>query len=169
MKIVSCYPNPGSIDEAYLLGVTELLEGRSSETLDRLTNVKTGIASRCEYVPNIAQITEFLDGPLRTWSDGSKHREPERFSHGPNFTHSSETPDPRPKSLEERKAFVIKELGYDPARGAKLAMPAWLTHPDPNAPWRKPNPPSRELAKLLADDPNYQANLAARDTSADSR
>jgi hypothetical protein len=49
----------------------------------------------------------------------------------------------------------------DPARGHTRETPRWLTHPDPDAPWRKQGPPSRELAKLLADDSDYQANLTA--------
>jgi hypothetical protein len=163
--MISAYPNAGAIDPGYVLSVIELLETYPRNVLDRLINPRTGIATQCKFVPTLSEIVDFIEGPaIHKWSDGTMRREREwvvapSISYGPNFTQqrlaeeeAMRAQGKEPPVIEYKSRVRIEHPGdHDPH---------WLTHPDPDAPWRKQGPPSRELQKLLADDPDYQANLA---------
>lgn len=95
-------PNP-----EFVTLLVEHLETYDLRQLDQLVNPKTGIQTVSKFLPTIAEIVEFFH---------AREFVAPRSGHGPNLTGAAE-PDPRKlTTLEERKAFVIRELGYDPAK-----------------------------------------------------
>jgi hypothetical protein len=135
----------------------EVLKEYSEPVMFALEHPRTGIRAKCKYLPTVADIVEMADElskPKR-----NPFETPQAYNPGPNFTQERLREEAamraqgiEPPEVEYKSRERIEHPGdHDPH---------WLTHPDPNAPWRKQGPPSRELQKLLADDPDYQANLA---------
>jgi hypothetical protein len=106
-KILSGYPDYGKAPREYLLAVTEFIAYQIPEVQEALAHPLTGIATKCKYLPTIADLREFIEDRakrLNTRATGYRYLRP-----GEN--------DPVEMSPHERrKAQVIAELGYDPSK-----------------------------------------------------
>jgi hypothetical protein len=156
LKILSSYPDYGKVPASYVAALVEVLKEYSESVIIALEHPTTGIRGKCKYLPTVADIVEVADELSKPRRNPFEIAPP--FP-GRNFTQErlAEEEAMRAKGIEPPKVeYKSRERIEHPGDHD----PHWLTHPDPNAPWRKQGPPSRELAKLLADDPDYQANLA---------
>jgi hypothetical protein len=140
-------------EEGYLAGLAQFFMTLPRSQVDAICNPTAGFITLHKFPPTIAEIHEW-----------TKPHEPADLSSAPPFPGRNFTQErlaeeaamraqgKEPPEIEYKSRMRIEHPGdHDPH---------WLTHPDPDAPWRRQGPPSRELQKLLADDPDYQANLA---------
>lgn len=148
-KILSAYPDYGKAPDEYLLSVAEFIAYQIPEVQEALAHPLTGIATKCKFLPTIADLREFIEGRakrLNTRATGYRY-----FRRGED--------DPVEISpAERRKAQVLAELGYDPSkpRTRKPIEPAILdaieekrwSSADLKTPAR---PPSPELKALLIE------------------
>lgn len=106
-KILGAYPDYGKAPEGYLLSVTEFIAYQIPEVQEALAHPLTGIASKCKYLPTIADLKEFIEERARrlnTRATGYRY-----FKRGEG--------DPLEMAdAERRKAAVVEALGYDPAK-----------------------------------------------------
>jgi hypothetical protein len=113
-KIVSAYPDYGKAPDGYLLSVTEFIAYQIPEVQDALAHPVTGIASKCKYLPTIADLKQFIEDRakrLNTRATGYRY-----------FKRGEDDPLDIPDA-ERRKAQVIRELGYDPAKPSQVMHP----------------------------------------------
>ena len=97
-------------EEEYLLGLAKFFTSLPRWQVDAICNPTAGFITLHKFPPSIAEIHEWTK-PRETPDLRSAPPFP-----GPNFTYSGDIPHPSKLSLEERKAFVIRELGYDPIK-----------------------------------------------------
>lgn len=105
-KILSAYPDYGKAPDGYLLSVTEFIAYQIPEVQEALAHPLTGIATKCKYLPTIADLKQFIDDRakrLNTRATGYRY-----FRRGEGDP--LDIPD-----AERRKAQVLAELGYDPS------------------------------------------------------
>lgn len=99
-QMMKAYPDYGKSPADYLLAVTELLAGYPQEVRERLADLRTGIPSRCKFVPTVADIVEFVreiedrKHQFKAPSGGYK-----KFSPAPDY-------DESPKEMERRRGFI---------------------------------------------------------------
>lgn len=73
-RLFACYPQatPNRPQE-YTAAVIALLEEYPAEIVERVTDPKTGLATRCKFLPTIAEITEALERAMephrKAWRD----------------------------------------------------------------------------------------------------
>jgi hypothetical protein len=85
--------------------VTEFIAYQIPEVQEALAHPLTGIASKCKYLPTIADLKEFIE-------DRAKRHQIRSTVYkyfGANHY------DPPMEPAEKRKAQVLAELGYDPS------------------------------------------------------
>jgi hypothetical protein len=145
-RLINLYPNAGKVEETYVAAVMELLETYPLNDIRRFMDLRTGIVSRHKFLPSLAEIVDFIEGPaIHKHSDGTMRRYPERFNHGPNFTQQRlvREAERAKQGLPPEPEFKSRERIEHRGDGD----PHWLTHPNPDAWWRKQRPPSQELAE----------------------
>jgi hypothetical protein len=106
-KILSSYPDYGKAPDGYLLSVTEFIAYQIPEVQEALAHPLTGIATKCKYLPTIADLREFIEERakrLNTRATGYRYFRP------------SEDDSVDVSPAERRKAQVLSELGYDPSK-----------------------------------------------------
>lgn len=183
VSILAGFPSLAPPPRDYVLRLVDAVERYPSHLQAKLADPVKGISATCRFLPTVAEIIDCIEGPAsHKWADGTMHREPERMSHGPNFTGSADqAPDPRQLlSLEDRKAFVIRELGYDPSKSrssrACFLAPAPLVDvsdfpastsrafdPSPDAKPAPENPPWRDKAELAKSMERINRHMASKD------
>ncbi len=92
-----------------MLSVTEFLAFRDADEQEALANPLTGIATKCKFLPTIADMNEFLDERakrLNTRATSYRYFKPDALIDMP--------------IEERRKAQVLSELGYDPSKQRKI-------------------------------------------------
>jgi len=113
-KILSAYPDYGKAPREYLLSVTEFIAYQIPEVQEALAHPLTGLASKCKYLPTIADIKQFIEDRARrtnTRATGYRYLKP-----------GEEDQVDIPPG-ERRKAQVLAELGYDPSITRDLRQP----------------------------------------------
>lgn len=151
------WPQGVHSDEGYLSGVAQFFMSLPRWQVDAICNPTGDFMKHYKFPPSIAEIDEWT----RPVEHVNKFEPPPReYNPGPNFTRQrlATEEEMRKQGIEPPEIVYKSRIRIEHPGDHD---PHWLTHPDPNAPWRKQGPPSRELAKLLADDPDYQRNLAA--------
>lgn len=98
-KILKSYPDYGKAPAEYLLAVTELLAGYPQEVRERLADLRTGIASRCKFLPSIAEIVEMAEEPQRIREQFSPPTAYKKFPPAPDY-------DESPEEMERRRGFI---------------------------------------------------------------
>lgn len=104
-KILSAYPDYGKAPDGYLLSVTEFIAYQIPEVQEALAHPLTGIATKCKFLPTIADLKQFIEERAKRLYD------PPRAY--PLFKRDEVNPRPEP---DRRKAQVLAELGYDPSK-----------------------------------------------------
>lgn len=113
-KILSGYPDYGKAPESYLLSISEFIAYQVPEIQEALACPLTGIATKCKYLPSVADIKQFIhDRADRLNTRATGHRYLKRGEADP-----VEVP-----SAERRKAQVLAALGYDPSITRDLRQP----------------------------------------------
>jgi hypothetical protein len=92
-----------------LLSITEFIAYQLPEVQEALVHPTMGIATKCKFPPNVAELREFIE-------DRAKRLYPPPRAY-PLFKRDGVDPevDPRP-APDRRKAQVLAELGYDPSK-----------------------------------------------------
>lgn len=109
--ILRSRPDYGKEPPEYTIGLAETLSYLTDDELRWIMHPREGLATVCKYLPTAADVHEFL-----------RNREAKENQFKPALTSYSylgpadAIPDPRPPTLEERKAVVMRALGYDPQR-----------------------------------------------------
>jgi hypothetical protein len=163
-KILSSYPDYGKAPPEYLLSVTEFIAFRSAEEQEALAHPLSGIATKCKFLPTLADMNEFLDARakrLNTRATGYKY-----FKRGEG--------DPLDiADAERRKTQVMETLGYDPAK----PRPTKLTPLDrgimdaiehdrwSSADLKTPAKPASAELKALLKEQGYPQPVDAHETS----
>lgn len=113
-KILSGYPDYGKAPSEYLLSITEVIAYQIPEVQEALAHPLTGIATRCKYLPTVADIKQFIEdraSRLNTRSTTYRYLKPGEG-------------DPVDMPTENRrKAQVLAELGYDPSKPRQVHRP----------------------------------------------
>lgn len=128
----------------------ECLTWLSPEEMGWVMDPRNGLATVCKYLPTPGDVHEFLR---------DKKARAEQFKSHPTSGYKrlmDETPDPRPPTLEERKAVVLRELGYDPQQRTspkRDLVPPTSADLDGVVKGLKTTaaPPSDELRRLIAE------------------
>lgn len=136
--------------------MTQFIAYLDLDDQEALAHPMTGIASKCKYLPTIADLKQFVDERfkrLNTRATGYKYLKPDRLVEMP--------------PTERRKAQVIAELGYDPSvPNARQRPPldpgirdAIIENRWTISSLKTPaRPPSRELLALLAEQKESASN-----------
>jgi hypothetical protein len=110
-RLIAGFPDYGKAPPDYLVALTECLVHLTPQEHAAVNDPRTGLATVCKYLPTPGDVHEFL-----------RNREAKENQFKPAATSYSylgpadAIPDPRPPTLEERKAVVMRALGYDPQR-----------------------------------------------------
>lgn len=108
-RLLSFYPSqtPNSPRE-YLAAVTALLADYPQEVVDKVCDPRTGIATRCKFLPTIAEISEELSGHMlvhnRNWRE-----EYRRQQEAPRV----EREKPTPEQIERVRKLAESVTGED--------------------------------------------------------
>jgi hypothetical protein len=107
--LFACYPHatPNRPKE-YTAAVISLLAEYPQEIVDRVCDPRSGIATKCKFLPTIAELSESLEslmGPHnREWLERwRRSREPERVSQG----------KPTPEQIERVRKLAASVTGED--------------------------------------------------------
>jgi hypothetical protein len=112
-KILSAYPDYGKAPPEYIVNFAEALSYLSEAEIAAVTDPRNGVASRCQYLPTIADIHALLR---------ERRERAEQFKPAPTAYHrlKDETGPWDRETDFERKARVVKELlGYNPGPSAR--------------------------------------------------
>lgn len=90
-----------------MLSVTEFIAYQIPEVQEALAHPLTGIATKCKYLPTIADLKQFIE-------DRARRLNPTPRAY-PLFKRGEGDP-PDMADADRRKAQVLAELGYDPAK-----------------------------------------------------
>lgn len=97
---MSAYPDYNKAPPEYLLTLTELLGSYDDETVARLVDMRTGIPSRCKFLPTVADIVEFVkeieDRKHQFVSPPSVYK---KFPPAPDY-------DESPEEMKRRRGFI---------------------------------------------------------------
>jgi hypothetical protein len=125
-KILAAYPDYGKAPPEYIINFAEALSYLTADEIAAVTDPRTGVASRCQFLPTIADVHALLRERIE--------RE-EKFKPAHTVYHRLQ-PDVGPWDEEtdyERKRRVVREiLGYNPGDDR--------------------NPPKREFSDPTAED-----------------
>lgn len=110
--IIRSYANQ-EVPDHYLPSLADTLSYLTDTELAWVLHPREGVATRCKFPPNPAEVHELVRERAAKLEAVMATRSMQyRYFDG-------EEPDPRPASFEERKATVIRQLGYDPAEAKK--------------------------------------------------
>lgn len=131
--LLGCYPTrPIAEAEQYISAMFYVFMEYSAAEVAHIVNPAYGLPSTCKFFPSVADVSCALRDMRQVVESNRKEAWPD--TKRPGGTDS--IADPRPPTLQERKAAVIRKLGYDPAKGS-IRQP-WCfdpAKPPPNAPW----------------------------------
>lgn len=157
-KILSGYPDYGKAPREYLLSVSEFIAHQPPELQAAMAHPTTGVASKCRFLPTIADLRQFIDDRRSMFSCTDGDSGYKRFRPGEDDT-------PRMEPLERRKAAVIEALGYDPAKiraPVRKPLEPGIRDAIEDGSWSvsmlksPPRPPSRELIQLLTEQGYFE-------------
>lgn len=149
-RIMSCFPDYGKAPPDYMVALMDCLTWLSPEELAWVTDPRNGLTTVCKFLPTPGDVHEFIR---------AKREKAEQFRSHPTSGYKrlmDEAPDPRPPTLEERKAVVLRGLGYDPQQRTspkrELMEPTAAEVEFTIANLKTPSEPiSDELRQLLAE------------------
>lgn len=150
-NVLRCYPDYGKAPPEYVASLMAVLETFPLEVIEELGNIRRGLPAKCKWLPVPADIVEMGEAIIKAKEPTEEQRRfkdlaarvQARLEGRPAIN------GPSPEwEMEKRKAVVIAELGYDPAKGRPEPPPRWLTHPDPKAPWRDKEKLAESAARL---------------------
>jgi hypothetical protein len=111
-KILSTYPDYGKAPPEYIVSFAEALSYLTPDEIAAVTDPRNGVASRCQFLPTIADIHAVLrERQART----------EAFLPTPTTYKRLNGPEHDPRRLktpEERARYVRRVLGYNPMERA---------------------------------------------------
>lgn len=58
---MAIYPDYSKAPSTYVLAITEILSTYDEDVLKAICDLKTGIPSRCQFLPTVADITKFVE------------------------------------------------------------------------------------------------------------
>lgn len=133
-----------------MAALTECLAHLTADELAAVNDPRNGLATTTKFLPTPGDVHEFLR---------DRRAKAEQFRSHPTSGYKrlmDETPDPRPPTLEERKAVVLRELGYDPQQRTSpkrvLVEPTAAEVEVTIANLKTPSEPiSNELRQLIAE------------------
>lgn len=64
-KLIAVYPDYSKAPPTYILAITELFTSLDEEVLKAMVNLRTGIPSKCQFLPSIAELNEFANNMER--------------------------------------------------------------------------------------------------------
>lgn len=99
-----------TITTEYLVSLADTLSWLTEQELNWVLDPREGVVTRCRFPPTAAEVHECI-------RDIRARFEAVRATRSTQYRYfDASEPDPRPRSLEYRKAAVIRQLGYDPAK-----------------------------------------------------
>lgn len=107
-KIFSTYPDYGKAPPEYIIAFAEALSHLNEEEIAAVLHPRTGITSRCQYLPTVADIHALLR---------EREEKAQQFKPAPTSYHRlNDQKGPWDQETDyERKARVVRELlGYNP-------------------------------------------------------
>lgn len=121
--------------------------------MDKLADVRSGVAAHSkEFLPSIPLIVEMGDRlrmvAMESEAKASYYSSLKVLSMDDYDALRRDDP----KVLEERKAAVVRALGYDPATGSRKTV--WCfdpTKPPENAPWHNPDELAASVKRIKAE------------------
>jgi hypothetical protein len=148
-KILAAYPNYNP-NKDYVLLMIATLEIFPPAVIERVSDLRSGITGKSpQFMPTQGELLRFCNECEEIWFKLQKPTARERIAARP------EEPDPRPQSLEDRKAFVTRELGYDPA-SARPNEPCFRT-------WRLEPSLWHDKQELAKSRDRIAAHMASKD------
>lgn len=60
--VLSCYPDFGKAPPEYVVNLIDVLSTYPEKTLVKLCDLRTGVVSKCPYLPTVADIVRMADG-----------------------------------------------------------------------------------------------------------
>lgn len=106
---MATFPDYGKATAEYVIAIADAISWMTDAEIDALMDPRDGYVANADgYLPSVGKLHEFLR---------NKQAKADQFKSHPTSGYKrlmDETPDPRPPTLEERKAVVLRELGYDP-------------------------------------------------------
>lgn len=143
------WPQPVADEKGYLVALAQIFAFKPREQIEAICRPSSGFTRIHKFPPSLADIQEWIS-PRNKFEPA----EPE-YSPGPNFTQErlareADTArlqgpaEPEEVRLAKRKAFVIRELGYDPIK-KRVEAPCFI-----------PPPPSVDIS----DFPDGSATVA---------
>lgn len=123
-KILGAYPDYGKAPPEYIVGFAEALSYLSPDELAVVLHPKEGVATRCQYLPTIADIHAVL-------RDAKARREQFKPAHT-NYRRLNEDAGPwdQETDFERKKRVVMECLGYNPDDQGRPAEKRTFTAPD---------------------------------------
>jgi hypothetical protein len=119
--ILASYPMGASMKTDFTLLMIRSLETYPLGVIERVADMRSGITVRYpDYVPSHGQLIQFCDEVEDRLKQLQKPTSAQRIAATPK-----EEPGPALKTLEERKAFVAAELGYDVGPKGSKAPSTW--------------------------------------------
>lgn len=122
-KILGGYPDYGKAPPEYVINFAEALSFLTAEELAAVTDPRNGVASRCQYLPTIADIHALL----RERKEKAEQFKPAHT----NYQHLNDQKGPwdQETDYERKRRVVIESLGYNPADRGRPATKRTLTQP----------------------------------------
>ncbi len=151
-KILGGYPDYGKAPPEYIINFAEALSYLTADELAAVTDPRNGVASRCQFLPTIADIHALL----RERKDKAEQFKPAHT----NYHRLNEEKGPWDRETDfESKARLVKELlGYNPSPKAQKPEDVKRTFVAPTAEDMSnlklktpPAPPSPQLVALLKE------------------
>ena len=149
-KILGGYPDYGKAPPEYIINFAEALSYLTPEELGAVTDPRDGVASRCQYLPTIADIHALL----REQKEKAEQFRPAHTNYRRLNDHTG--PWDQETDFERKKRVVLEALGYDPDERGRPAKKRIFSPPSAqevaNLQLKTPSaPPSPYLISLLKE------------------
>lgn len=149
-KLLISYPDYGKAPKPYLLSIAEILSQLSDDVVKAALDLKTGVRSKCAYLPTVADIVKFAEEYIAA---RDQFKPPPRAGIHKLLEPSTER---EPTAAERQRAKehwqeVRREMT---PKDTRLVMPPSLNEEE-TTDWLSkhlktpPAPPSRELVELV--------------------
>jgi hypothetical protein len=162
-RLIAGFPDYGKAPPDYLVALTECLAHLTPQEHAAVNDPRTGLATVCKYLPTPGDVHEFL----RNREAKENQFKPAATSY-PRLGTADGVPDPRPPTLEERRAVVMRALGYDPQRKhskpprGPLVPPTAADFEDVRSKAKTPDAPLSEPFKAWLRVSGYAETLRAQ-------
>lgn len=136
------YPDYEKSPAAYKAALVEAIAGCSDDLIAGMTDIRTGLAAKCRYLPTVADVMDFVvDYEKRHTFIAPRPAWMERKPEGPAQIGFQIDYEARRLQVQRAKAVMAEwkpdqPKGPDPRNG-------------PDAPWRKEGPPSDALLAAM--------------------